>query len=356
MRGNKSISGLQKFVFLYLTSQKYFVFATSPHARRERMGISAESDQTVHKNDLPIISKSDTEKTFLKNALRKNKFFSGLTEDQTVQIINSMDRKTIAKNVEIITEGEDGDILYVIMAGKAIVSTKEDGVVATLKEGAIFGELALLYHCKRNASVKTPCDVVVYRLQRKYFQVILQTYGKERDRNMFNFISKIPKLKHLPTSRLKKLTSILEEDLFEDTECIISQGAVGDLFYIIAEGKVKVTVNQPGGEHSEKEVAILKEGDYFGERALQTTDTRSANVYAQGTVKTYSLNRMQFTNLIGHIDEQAPDDDEMSRESQIFDREDDSVEARKTTMELKNKLLWVGRIFCMAWYMDYSIR
>jgi len=103
---------------------------------------------------------------------------------------------------------------------------------------------------------------------------------------------------------------------------------------------VKVTVNQPGGEHSEKEVAILKEGDYFGERALQTTDTRSANVYAQGTVKTYSLNRMQFTNLIGHIDEQAPDDDEMSRESQIFDREDDSVEARKTTMELKNKLLY----------------
>ena len=44
-------------------------------------------------------------------------------------------------------------------------------LVANLHTGAIFGELAILYNCKRTATVIAKTDVQVWSLDRMYFQV-----------------------------------------------------------------------------------------------------------------------------------------------------------------------------------------
>jgi len=41
---------------------------------------------------------------------------------------------------------------------------------------------------------------------------------------------------------------------------------LGDTFYIICDGSVKVTKKGEGG--SEEEIRTLKKGDYFGEQVL----------------------------------------------------------------------------------------
>ena len=74
-------------------------------------------------------------------------------------------------------------------------------------------------------------------------------------------------------------------------KCIL-QGTVGDLFFIIRSGEVKVTINQADG--SEKEAAILGPGKYFGEKALMKEDKRNANIYSKGATHCYTLDRTAF--------------------------------------------------------------
>ena len=46
-------------------------------------------------------------------------------------------------------------------------------------------------------------------------------------------------------------------------------------------------------------------GEYFGEVALTKEDKRTANVYSDGVVSLYTLDREAFISLIGSLDEQG---------------------------------------------------
>ena len=82
--------------------------------------------------------------------------------------------------------------------------------------------------------------------------------------------------------KLRKIADCLEEESFEDGQCIIKQvrhlpfqmvenkvflqGTKGDIFFIIRDGEVRITTDQKDG--TEKEVARLGKAAYFGEAAL----------------------------------------------------------------------------------------
>lgn len=71
--------------------------------------------------------------------------------------------------------------------------------------------------------------------------------------------------------------------VYKRDEYIIRQGDKGDTFYIIVSGTVKVTISQtvPNCAPTEKFIRTLRKGEFFGERALQGEDTRSANIIAE---------------------------------------------------------------------------
>jgi Cyclic nucleotide-binding domain len=80
---------------------------------------------------------------------------------------------------------------------------------------------------------------------------------------------------------------------FPAGELIIRQGEVGDDFYTIAKGKVRVDV-KPNGEVVTRE---LGPGEFFGEIALLQDVPRTATVTAIEPVTTYSLSREAFQEL-----------------------------------------------------------
>ena len=49
---------------------------------------------------------------------------------------------------------------------------------------------------------------------------------------------------------------------------------------------------------------MLGAGDIFGEKALISEEKRSANIYAKGDTKCYTLDRLAFVNLVGKVSEQ----------------------------------------------------
>src|SRR5581483_10375614 len=79
---------------------------------------------------------------------------------------------------------------------------------------------------------------------------------------------------------------------YEAGRAIVRQGEVGDRFYLIRRGSVDVLMAQPGAEP--RKVATLKEGEFFGERALITGEPRNATVVAREEVEAYTLDQADF--------------------------------------------------------------
>ena len=80
--------------------------------------------------------------------------------------------KTYMPGQKIVTQGEVGDCMFVIQEGKAQVLREENGaetVVDTMRAGDIFGEMAILEHTVRSATVRAETPVRALTIDRRTF-------------------------------------------------------------------------------------------------------------------------------------------------------------------------------------------
>lgn len=99
----------------------------------------------------------------------------------------------------------------------------------------------------------------------------------------------------LSTSDLQALADITEVTAYSVGERIITQGETGDCLYVLLTGEVAVT-NDQGGRLIE--LARLRQGSVFGEMAILTEETRSANVDAVTDCQCLSIAREPFRSLV----------------------------------------------------------
>lgn len=131
--------------------------------------------------------------------------------------LNQEEREVLAKLVVletfkvkkiIIWEGVKDDKMYFVMSGKVIVSKKLRGkieeVVTRFGPGDFFGELALVEHCLRTATVEAEEDTALLILESKKFDELTRNYPQ--------IVSKIYKALLLEMMRrLEKTTQKLQE-------------------------------------------------------------------------------------------------------------------------------------------------
>jgi CRP-like cAMP-binding protein len=70
---------------------------------------------------------------------------------------------------------------------------------------------------------------------------------------------------------------------------IVRQGELGDCMYVVQSGEVEVVQATPGG--GEQRLAILKEGDFFGEMSIFEHEARSATVRAYGEARVLKVDK-----------------------------------------------------------------
>ena len=78
---------------------------------------------------------------------------------------------------------------------------------------------------------------------------------------------------------------------YRDGEVIVRQGETGDCMYVIQKGKAEVLHEKEG---KEVRLAVLGEGDVFGEMALFEREARSATVRALGDVRALTVDKRLF--------------------------------------------------------------
>jgi cAMP-dependent protein kinase regulator len=92
-----------------------------------------------------------------------------------------MKEKIVENGVQIVKQGDDGNVMWVIEEGLLECSKPIDGVekvVKTCKRGDIFGELALLYSCPRAASVISREKCVLWELDRETFRNVCENAAR----------------------------------------------------------------------------------------------------------------------------------------------------------------------------------
>ncbi|XP_073452438.1 cGMP-dependent protein kinase 1 isoform X4 [Aquarana catesbeiana] len=269
-------------------------------------GISAESHSFRSYHDLTRQSfkkftKSDRSKELIKEAILDNDFMKNLEISQIQEIVDCMYPVEYGTDSCIIKEGDVGSLVYVMEDGKVEV-TKESVKLCTMGPGKVFGELAILYNCTRTATVKTLTNVKLWAIDRQCFQTIMMRTGLIKHTEYMEFLKSVPTFQSLPEEILSKLADVLEETHYECGDYIIRQGARGDTFFIISKGMVNVTREDTPGEDPIF-LRTLGKGDWFGEKALQGEDVRTANVIAAEAVTCLVIDRDSFKHLIGGLDD-----------------------------------------------------
>jgi CRP-like cAMP-binding protein len=83
--------------------------------------------------------------------------------------------------------------------------------------------------------------------------------------------------------------------VYQDGQVLIRQGEVGDCMYVIQKGQVAVLAEKNGGE---VQLAVLGEGEIFGEMAVFEREVRSATVRALGEVRALTVDKKNFLRRI----------------------------------------------------------
>ncbi|CAH8661444.1 unnamed protein product [Schistosoma guineensis] len=270
--------------------------------RTKKQGVSGESFTGHQLSGLVHHDKDGWSSSLIRDAISNNTFLKHLEQSQIEEIVACMYKKQIPHGCFIIREGEPGDALYVVSDGILEVY-KDNALLGRMEVGRAFGELALLYNCKRTASVRAVTNASAWTLDRRTFQQIMMSSCIHRQQENMKFLKSVPALKDLSSEKMKKLADVLEPVFYETGEYIIREGELGETFFIIKSGKVRVTHTIDRTDET-KEIRQLSDGDWFGERALYTCEKRSANVIsAEGGVHLLSLDRSNFIYLIGDLNE-----------------------------------------------------
>jgi CRP/FNR family transcriptional regulator, cyclic AMP receptor protein len=222
----------------------------------------------------------------------------------------------IAAGETIFAEGNKGlifrDKMYLLISGDVDLMVKKK-VIASLKAGEIFGELAAIDGAPRTASAvaRTACRVIgldekqFYAALRKKpgFALMLMSVMINRLRETITQLlangdmSEKEATKESITFKprlLAELVQGLADDppvFFLQGRQILQAGQTGLRMYAIIEGKVTVTI---GGRVVER----LGPGGVFGEAALVEQSTRLASAVAESDCSLLAISRQAFMALV----------------------------------------------------------
>ncbi|CAB3406009.1 unnamed protein product [Caenorhabditis bovis] len=196
-----------------------------------KTAISSEPDVQVHRT---IIGKSDKAFETIGNALCLNTFLRNLDAAQIEKIASAMYPVQVAPGAVIIRQGDLGSIMYVIQEGKVQV-VKDNRFVRTMEEGALFGELAILHHCERTATVRAiePCKL--WAIERNVFHAIMVESAREQTMSFKRHLKWSARFGGYPEELLLRIAEFCTEQRYEAREEI---KAKPQYVYLVCRGSV----------------------------------------------------------------------------------------------------------------------
>jgi len=250
-----------------------------------------------------VYPKSKSDELFLLSIMKRHLLFEELSSDELQILIEATERIQVAKGEKVVQQNDRGEFLYIVQRGKLelFCEVGQHPVGKVLEEGNVFGELALLYgnNCSSSVIAKTSPYVVVWRIDQMTFRRVLVKHAYQRDVGIQNCLKRVSLFQGMSDAKLGQFAAGMTRVHFERGSRIVKKGEMGEVFYSIERGSVRV--HDIGIGDSQSTDRILKRGESFGERALLTGEPRSATVTAIEDVVALAMDRATFQSSLGDL-------------------------------------------------------
>lgn len=214
--------------------------------------------------------------------------------------------RSVAPGTRLCRQHQRDDRVYILVVGEVEASAGEDASkthIANIKQGELFGEIAALFGMPRICDITVTRPSVVLEIPSSVLRTIIETRAELRDAVMQRFRSRItetalravPMFRYLPDDSMEQLVDSATLVGAPPGSILIEEGEVGDAFYVIIYGSLRVS-HDVGGRHLN--LALLQPGDFFGEWSLLTGAPRAATVSALSQTELVSIERGAFLNIM----------------------------------------------------------
>ncbi|MDH5435842.1 MAG: cyclic nucleotide-binding domain-containing protein [Gammaproteobacteria bacterium] len=209
-----------------------------------------------------------------------------LSKDNFHRLAETILIKNLPSGKILFNEGEHDNWVMYILKGDIEVQDK-NGVNAVISGGSIDAKHPVVDIQPRRATAKSKTDITIALLDRKEMDIVLtwdQSSDKgikvdsddEENEDWTDTILRAKIFYRIPPANIQAVFMRMEPIPFKKDEVVIEEGQEGDYFYIVREGKCKVTRNTDNG--TSEILADLDPGDCFGEDALISDGRRNATV------------------------------------------------------------------------------
>jgi CRP-like cAMP-binding protein len=228
-------------------------------------------------------------------ALRAVPVWSELPPGGLLELARALRARSVAPGEEVVRQGDEGDGFYLIDQGAFEVLVNGEPQVR-LGRGDFFGERALLERVRRAASVIAIEPGRVFVLARRDFDALLASDIAFRSRVQAALayrdeLRDMPLFHDLAPREVDALVARLVPRSVRCGETIIRQGEVGDRFYVIRSGRLRV-------ERDGVVLTDLGPGEAFGEIALLFDVPRTATVVAVEDARLLGLDAQDFRDVL----------------------------------------------------------
>ena len=232
--------------------------------------------------------------------------FSDLPEDAFAQLLGDLQLKRFARDGVVLREGDPGTSFFLLARGTVEVSKKvseENLVLARLSDGSVFGEMALVSNEPRSATVRALSHVDLLELSRadlekqaQQVESIGQALKKfTRSRMLSNLMALSHVFRALPHEERHAVLDRFISMAVKKGQVIIEEGRKGIGLFVVLRGEAEVKKREG---NTLVPLALLREGDVFGEISLIKDIPTTATVIAARDGEFLFLSRKEFENRV----------------------------------------------------------
>jgi len=316
-----------ELVCFNLTRDKFKTFSLGEKlqfVKREAVFAGHDEDEQSEKRDT---TKTKEDKELISDSIHRNQNLQSvlnLAKDNVAHLVESAWKMDVPTGTELIKQGDlFADKFFIVAKGEFSISIKNEGAanetqavaVGKCTKGASFGELALLYHAPRAATVTCTQGGMVWVISRTELRNVLMRANDKKLEQYAKALRSAQSFGALYSEEIMTLAENVVEISALKGEALLTQGESGNTLFILYEGTVEVV--KDGKVVASLEGKPDEKAEVFGEKALINDELRLASVICKSeNVTCLALERSTFERLLGPLKNilEDPNDESKRRE------------------------------------------